>query len=130
MSFTSLNPLIMKSRGCQLTKWKLLKVHWKIPVVESSVNFTKLSGTSFPQSTSGHQLLTVLDIYSQQTNVVLAKKIHLTFLWILQFVIFKPLSYCFEERTGFDAKASLASRLESRLIRWYNEPGDITKEFW
>ena len=49
---------------------------------------------------------------------------------LYQFVIFKPLSYCFEEAIGFDVKASFASRPESRLIRWYNEPGDITKEFW
>ena len=47
-----------------------------------------------------------------------------------QFVIFKPLSYSFEEIIGFDVKASFASRPESCLIRWYNEPGDITKEFW
>ena len=47
-----------------------------------------------------------------------------------QFVIFKPLNYCFEEATGFDLKASFASRPKSRLIRRYNEPGDITKEFW
>ena len=49
---------------------------------------------------------------------------------IYQFVIFKPLSYCFEETIGFDVKASFASRPESRLIRWYNEPGDIAKEPW
>ena len=36
---------------------------------------------------------------------------------VLQFVIFKPLSYCFKETTGFDVKASFASRPESRLIR-------------
>ena len=47
-----------------------------------------------------------------------------------QFVIFKPLTYCFKETIGFDVKASFASRPESRLIRWYNEPGDITKKFW
>ena len=34
-----------------------------------------------------------------------------------QFVIFKPLSYCFEEITGFDVKASFANRSVSRLIR-------------
>ena len=34
-----------------------------------------------------------------------------------QFVIFKPLSYCFEETIGFDVKASFASRPRSRLIR-------------
>ena len=46
-----------------------------------------------------------------------------------QFVIFNSLSYCFEGTIGFDVKASFASRPESRLIGWYNEPGDITKEF-
>ena len=34
-----------------------------------------------------------------------------------QFVIFKPLSYCFEETIGFDVKASFASRPVSRLLR-------------
>ena len=47
-----------------------------------------------------------------------------------QLLIFKPLSYCFEETIGFDVKASFVSRPVSRLIRWYNKPGDITKEFW
>ena len=40
-------------------------------------------------------------------------------------LVFKPLSYCFEETIGFDVKASFARRLVSRLIK----PGDITKEF-
>ena len=48
---------------------------------------------------------------------------------VFQFVTFKSLSYCFEETIEFDAKASFTSRPESRLIRWYNEPGDKTKEF-
>ena len=47
-----------------------------------------------------------------------------------QFVIFKPLGYCFEETIGFDVKTSFASRLVSRLTRWYNKPDNITKEFW
>ena len=34
-----------------------------------------------------------------------------------QFVIFKPLSYCFEETLGFDVKASFASRPEPYLTR-------------
>ena len=34
-----------------------------------------------------------------------------------QFVIFKPLSYCFEETTGFDVKASSLSRPLSCLIK-------------
>ena len=47
-----------------------------------------------------------------------------------QFVTIKPLSYCFEETIGFDVKASFASHPLSRLIKWYNKPGDITKKFW
>ena len=47
-----------------------------------------------------------------------------------QFVIFKPPSYCFEETVGFSVKASFAGLTVSRLIRWYNKPGDITEEFW
>ena len=48
-------------------------------------------------------------------------------IFLHQFVIFKPLSYCFQETIGFDVKASFASRPVSRLISWYNKPGDITK---
>ena len=47
-----------------------------------------------------------------------------------QFVIFKSLSYCFKEKIEFDVKVTFASRPVSRLIRWFNKPGDITKEFW
>ena len=36
---------------------------------------------------------------------------------IVQFVIFKPLNYCFEETIEYDVKASFESRPESRLIR-------------
>ena len=46
------------------------------------------------------------------------------------FVIFKPLSYFFKETIGFDVKVSFASRSVLCLIRWYNKPGEITKEFW
>ena len=53
-----------------------------------------------------------------------------SFELIFQFVILKPLSYCFEETIGFEVKASFSSRPMSRLIRWHNKPGDITKEFW
>ena len=48
-----------------------------------------------------------------------------TLMIIYHFVTFKPLSYCFEEIIGFDAKGSFASRPVSRLIK----PGDITREF-
>ena len=41
-------------------------------------------------------------------------------------MIFKP----FKETIGFDVKASFASPPVSRLIRWYNKPDEITKEFW
>ena len=48
----------------------------------------------------------------------------------VEFVNFNPLSYCLGEIIGFDEKTSFASRPVSHLIRWYNKPGDITKEFW
>ena len=35
---------------------------------------------------------------------------------VTQFVIFKPLRYCFQETVGFDVKASFVSRPVSRLI--------------
>ena len=47
-----------------------------------------------------------------------------------KFVIFKPLSHFFEETIGFDVTASFTSRSLLRLIRWYNKPGDVRKEFW
>ena len=43
----------------------------------------------------------------------------------MQFVVFKPLSYCFEETIGFDVKALFARPPVPRLIK----PGDIIKEF-
>ena len=51
-------------------------------------------------------------------------------LHIIQFAIFNPLGYCFEETIGSDVKSSFVSRPMSRLIRWYNKPADIIKEFW
>ena len=50
--------------------------------------------------------------------------------WKNQFVIFKLLSCCLEEIIGFGVKTSFASCQLSRLISWYNKPGDVTKEFW
>ena len=44
---------------------------------------------------------------------------------IFRFVIFKPLSHCFEATIGFDVKDLFAKRPVSRLIK----SGDITKEF-
>ena len=56
-------------------------------------------------------------------------KNYILWLWVIPVhVIFNPLSYCFEGTIGFDVKASFASRPVSRLIRWCNQPGDITKK--
>ena len=41
------------------------------------------------------------------------------------FAVFKLLSYCFKETTGFVVKASFARPPMLHLI----EPGDVTKEF-
>ena len=45
-----------------------------------------------------------------------------------QFVIFKPLSYCFKKTIGFDVKASFAGRPLSHLIRWCNKK--ILRNSW
>ena len=42
-----------------------------------------------------------------------------------EFVVFKLLSYCFEETIGFDLKVSFVRRSVSRLIK----PGDLTKGY-
>ena len=44
---------------------------------------------------------------------------------LIQFVIFKPLSYCFEETIGFGVQVSFARRPVSCLIKLV----DITKKF-
>ena len=44
---------------------------------------------------------------------------------LIQFTIFKPLSYCSEEAIGFDVETSFVRRQMSLLIK----PGDIKKEF-
>ena len=49
--------------------------------------------------------------------------------FIRQFLLFKPLSYCFEETIGFDVKASFASRPLSRQISWYNNQVIQQKNF-
>ena len=50
-------------------------------------------------------------------------------VFFYQFVIFKPLSYCLKETIGFDVKASFSSRPLSRIVKWYNKPGDIKTDF-
>ena len=51
-------------------------------------------------------------------------------VWLIEFVIFKPQSYCFRQTIVFDIKTSYASRPLSRLIRLYKKRIDITKKFW
>ena len=51
-------------------------------------------------------------------------------LLIKQFVIFKLLSYCFQETIGFDVKVWFQSRPVLRLISRYNKPSDIKKGIW
>ena len=71
------------------------------------------------------------DLIYLRSQGLLTDKMFLEIIKLLaQFVIFKPLSYCFKQTIGFDVKASFASGPLSRLIRWCNKPGDKTKEFW
>ena len=70
--------------------------------------------------------------FCDTTFILLISLYSLIYLLLIlyQFVIFKPLSYRFEETIGFNVKVSFACLPVLRLIRWYNKPGDITKEFW
>ena len=55
---------------------------------------------------------------------ILSKNKILNNVSMYQFVVFKPLSYCFEETIGFDVKSSFARPPVSCLIK----PGDMTQE--
>ena len=63
--------------------------------------------------------------YARELLILMILRNSISLRVFTQFVVFKPLSYCFEETIGFHVKASFASRPVSRLIRWYNKPGDI-----
>ena len=57
---------------------------------------------------------------------VLPKVLLFTKSWnAIQLVVFKPISYCFEETIGFDKQTSFARPPVLPLIK----SGDITKEF-
>ena len=49
---------------------------------------------------------------------------------VVQFAIFKPLGYCFEEAMEFGVKVSFAGRPVSRLVGWYIESRGMAKKFW
>ena len=80
------------------------------------------NGTEIKQYAKVKYLECILDqslsIDSMALNVIDKVYSRLKFLHRQnQFVIFKQLSYCFEETIGFDVKASFASHPVSRLIR-------------
>ena len=50
---------------------------------------------------------------------------HILYRGVYRFVIFKPLSYCFEETIEFVVKTSFARRPVLRLTKL----GDVKKEF-
>ena len=75
---------------------------------------------------NGEKLFPLINVsYPKEGNFTRENIGRIKFIFANQFVIFKPLSYCFEETIGFDVKASFASRPVSCLIRLYNKPGDI-----
>ena len=60
------------------------------------------------RSATGKQLATTSRIIKMaKKSIILIEQIKNR---TLQFVIFKPLTYCFKETIGFDVKASFASR--------------------
>ena len=71
----------------------------KINVLDNS------SGANFP-----NLLMSVKNVYNFDANPWPKNTILIAGDSMIQFVIFKPLSYCFKETIKFDAKASFASR--------------------
>ena len=72
----------------------------------------------------------MVNLYKNICSAWVSRNFAELFFLQIQFVIFKLLSYCFQETTEFDVKVSFASRPVSRLIRWYNKPVGMTKKFW
>ena len=67
------------------------------------------ANTNSSSMSSSNSMKSVTNTQSTVSNFVISSE-------TVQFVIFKPLSFCFKETIGFDVKASFASRPVSRLI--------------
>ena len=89
---------------------------------------TKFCESPQPTRSRGHYLCFVMKGFLGLFLTFTSRKkmiFEILFQWgfyTAQFVIFKPLR--------FDVKALFASRPVSLLIRWFNKPGVVTKEFW
>ena len=92
-------------------KWLCVKNH------ENSIFSLKKPEKYVKELNFGNSQITVSSIIKIKVFII-GNKVRVRVR--IQFVIFKPLSYCFEETIGFDVKASFASRPLSRLISWYN----------
>ena len=90
-------------------KWLCVKNH------ENSIFSLKKPEKYVKELNFGNSQITVSSIIKIKVFII-GNKVRVR----IQFVIFKPLSYCFEETIGFDVKASFASRPVSPLISWYN----------
>ena len=82
-------------------------------ITKSTSVFTKEKhikvNTNSSSISSSNSMKSVTNTQSTVSNVVISSE-------TVQFVIFKPLSFCFKETIAFDVKASFASRPVSRLI--------------
>ena len=102
-------------------------------VIHNQVKYRIFFG-NFEQVKTGNSFVNTPELQIlvfQQRFHILSLSVHLSMMLYLQiqFVIFKPLSYCFKETIWFEVKASLASRPMSRLISWYNNQVIKQKNF-
>ena len=102
-------------------------------VIHNQVKYRIFFG-NFEQFKTGNSFVNTPELQIlvfQQRFHILSLSVHLSMMLYLQiqFVIFKPLSYCFKETIWFEVKASLASRPMSRLISWYNNQVIKQKNF-
>ena len=88
-------------------KWLCVKNH------ENSIFSLKKPEKYVKELNFGNSQITVSSIIKIKVFII-GNKVRVRVR--IQFVIFKPLSYCFEETIGFDVKASFASRPVSPLI--------------
>ena len=80
---------------------KSISVFTKEKHIKANTNSSSMSSSNSMKSVTNTQSTVLNSFISSET---------------VQFVIFKPLSFCFKETIGFDVKASFASRSVSRLI--------------
>ena len=95
-------------------KIRLTNHYWNSNIVDESIVKLESTYTAKPNENADLENIckelehTKISLFKTKHNL---HKLRKGLDSLIQFVIFKPLSYCFKETIGFDVKASFASRL-------------------